>query len=245
MKKLFMLMGLLTVLSFTSNVMALDTDEVYYTNDNGVSLTEEEYNFISMYYFEGFQDIMDQDEYDYMIDNNLMDGEITITEVTDAETSLARDVTHTTASKKLKLSCTCSASPCSVTLTLTWLTSPNVRSYDLIGAYSPTKGSLVFNSSILYHSDGSSVRTEYNQESYGISATMKLPTDKEDIVIIMHFTANKNSTVYASYQHAKKTITLANSRKYSFNSGGYGGVFLFESGVKDYYDAMGGIKTTI
>lgn len=244
-KKLFVLIVLLIIVSFSGNAMALDINEVYYTNDNDVSFTKEEYDFVSEFYFDGYQKMMTKEDYNYMIDNKLMDGEIKITEITDVNPSLARDVTHTTGSKKLKLASSCPSSTCNLTLTLTWLTSPNTRSYDLLGAYSPTKGSLVFNNAKIYYDEMVKTQVERKKEDYGIAATMQLPSSGEDIVMIMHFTGKKGSKVYASYQHAKRSISLANSRKYSFNAGGYGGVFLFDTSVRDYYDAMGGIKTTI
>ena len=55
----------------------------------------------------------------------------------------------------------------------------------------------------------------------------------------------KNGTVYASYQHAKRNISLINSRRYTFASGGFGNVFSFDSAVGDYYDEMGGVSISL
>lgn len=244
-KKIFVLIALLTIILFNSNAMALENEEVYYTNDNGVNFTKEEYDFVSKFYFDGYQKLMTQDDYNYIIDNQLMNGEIKVTQIVDPGSlnSRASDY-YATGSKKLQLSSSCS-STCSMTITLTWLVSPNVRSYDLIGAYSPTSDSMKFTGARFYYDGVVKEYNEYRQESHGVSATFKLPTVGEDIVLVFNFKANKGSTVYASYQHAKKTISLANSRKYSFNSGGYGSVFLFEESVNDYYDAMRGVKMTL
>ena len=246
MKKIFMMMALMLLMAFSSNVMALEEREVYYTNDNGVSLTKEEYDFVSKFYFDGYQKLMIKEDYDYIIDNKLMEGEIKTTIIEDYDEPYLRgDITHTTVSKQLRLSSSCPTSSCSMVLMLTWLKSPNVRSYDLIGAYSPTSGNLRFVNSVIYYDGDNAQYVEKRKESYGISATMKSPSSGEDIKIIMDFKATKGTLVHASYQHAKEPISLTNSRKYSFIGSGYGGVFRFEESVHDYYDAMSGIKTTI
>lgn len=51
--------------------------------------------------------------------------------------------------------------------------------------------------------------------------------------------------IYGSYQHAAKSATLAESRKYTFSPYGKGGVFDFESSVSDKYDAMGGVEMKV
>lgn len=242
-KKLFILVIALLIITLNENAKALENNDIYYTNDHYVSFTKEEYDFVSKFYFDGYQEYMNQEDYNYMIDNDLMNGEIKIEEIYDEGNGILplTSTSYATGSKKLKLSSSCTTN-CSMTLNLTWTVSPNARSYDLVGAYSPTSNSLKFsNSRILY--DGSTNQyKEYRQESHGVSATMKLPSSGEDIIVIMEFKANKGTRVYASYQHAKKTISLTNSRKYSFLGSGYGGVFLFDESVSDYYDAMSGVQ---
>lgn len=241
-KKLFILVIALLIITLNENAKALENNEIYYTNDHYVSFTKEEYEFVSRFYFDGYQDYMNQEQYNYMIDNDLMNGEIEIKEIYDDTGILPlADVSYATGSKKIKLSSSCTTN-CNMTITVTWLKSPNIRSYDLVGAYSPTSGNLKFVNSLIYYDGTSTQYKEYRQESHGVSATMKLPSSGEGIVILTDFKANKGTRVYASYQHAKKTITLTNSRKYSFNSGGYGHVFLFDESLNDYYDAMSGVQ---
>lgn len=244
-KKLFMVIVLLIVVLFGSNAKALENDEIFYTNEHDVSFTKEEYDFVSMFYFDGYQKLMTQEDYNYMIDNKLMDGEIKIAEVTDNDgIDILADTSHTTNSKKLKLSSSCEDT-CYMTITLNWLVSPNTRSYDLVGAYSPTSNNLSFVGARMNYDGVVTQYIESKKESNGVSATMKLPTSGEGIRIVMNFYAKKGTTVYAGYQHAKKSISLANSRRYSFAASGYGGVFRFEESVLDYYDAMAGVKLTL
>lgn len=46
---------------------------------------------------------------------------------------------------------------------------------------------------------------------------------------------------YATYQHAQKEVSLAQSRKYSINKNGYGGVVKFDSSVASKYDKTEGL----
>lgn len=47
--------------------------------------------------------------------------------------------------------------------------------------------------------------------------------------------------VYATYQHAQKEVSLTQSRKYSINKNGYGGVVKFDSSVASKYDKTEGL----
>ncbi len=54
-----------------------------------------------------------------------------------------------------------------------------------------------------------------------------------------------NMEVAATYQHATKNVTLAQSKSYSFSANGLGGVLYYSNAtIRGYYDGMGGVKTT-
>lgn len=58
------------------------------------------------------------------------------------------------------------------------------------------------------------------------------------------YSTNKLSpieTINVSYQHSQKIISLVDSRKFSFSSDGFGGVFKFNSSVGEYFDGMRGL----
>lgn len=74
---------------------------------------------------------------------------------------------------------------------------------------------------------------------------MKLPTGGNNMVVSQYFRVETGGTVYGSYQHATANISLANSKKYTISRTGYGGVFLFNSPVRSYYDAMGGVNISV
>ena len=220
--------------------------EGFYTNRYGVSFSEQEYSFISNFYFDGYQNFMSIDDYNDFIDSDIMNGEITIVEkklIDDNALSLY-SLSHETNAKILKLATSCSTT-CMVTSTLSWKNVPNVKSYDLIGAYASGTKIKYFKKALLSYGSNSTTSVEKNVTSTGVSSTFKLPDTKELMTIVQQFEVNKDGTIYVSYQHAKKSISLANSRKYSFSASGYGGVYNFSFDVSSYYDGMGGVKTQV
>ena len=219
-------------------------NDIYYENSNGVKLTKEEYDFIGEFYYDGYQDYISLNSFQTMKEVNIFSKPITKVYAEDNGIQLLTDVTYQSASKKLVMSYSC-GSICVVSFLAEWLTVANVRSYDLIGAYSPSSKALSYLDSHMTYSNKTVYATEDNISTNGISATFKLPTTDAKYRLVFDFTAPVGTKVYASYQHAKKSISLANSRKYTFASSGYGGVFRFDSSVSSYYDAMGGVVATL
>ena len=64
----------LLCLSFFSSFTLVSAKEIYFTNDNGVSLTKEEYDFLTKMYWDGYQKMMTKEEYQRFDDNNIMDN---------------------------------------------------------------------------------------------------------------------------------------------------------------------------
>lgn len=227
------------------NVNALEDNEVYYENDNGVKFTKIEYDFVSEFYYEGYQDYMTLDNYLRLKDAGVMEEKVKkVVYNYNSGIQTLTNINYQSASKKLTLSYACT-SRCYASLYVSWLTIANVRSYDLIGAYSPTANALVAEESSMIYSGRSYAATEKNNSKNGISSTFKLPSTDAKYAFTLDFNVPIGTKVYASYQHAKKTISLANSRKYTYASSGYGGVFRFDSSVSSYYDGMGGISATL
>ena len=65
-----------------------------------------------------------------------------------------------------------------------------------------------------------------------------------DIYTYMSLDVNDTGgLVYGSYQHAGSSVTLSQSKNYSFSINGYGNVFLFNTTkAKDAYDGMDGVS---
>lgn len=243
-KQLFIFIILMVILSIKC-VNAAD----YYVNKYGVTLTLEEYNFISYFYFDGYQDYMTLEDYNDFIDENIMGGEVKIetmsTEDTDDLVSIIKDTSYETTGKVLKLSLSCNDSYCNAVVTLTWKYIPEVTSYDLIGAL--TKGTTIksFTNARMY-CDGSSYKpTENIITSTGVASIFDIPTVTSSLVFSQKFKVYKGGTLNVSYQHAKKSISLSNSKKFTFNSSGAGGVFKFTGTASSTYDKMSGISVDI
>lgn len=129
MKKIILL-GMFLFLILPIDISAQEVE--YYTNHYGVKFSKKEYEFISNFYFDGYQDYMTEKDYNQFIESDIINGVIN-TIVSDSE-NLSKELIHETTMKILKVSSSCS-SDCYVVTTLTWKSNPSVRSYDLIGAF--------------------------------------------------------------------------------------------------------------
>lgn len=238
MKKIFYILICLGML-LTTNVFA---ESNFYQNKYGVSFTENEYDFISKVYFDGYQNFMTQDDYNEFVSSDIMNNYNKTIQITQNSNSRA---IHETSAKILKMSSSCGSSTCTIITTLTWKREPVVKSYDLIGAFLNNTTSSGTPNNHLYYGDNVMLPVETKKVSNGISATYDLPNTSEAMNFVQSFTVEKTGKVYVSYQHAKQNISLANSRKYSFSASGYGGVFVFNEGINNYYDAMQGLSMTL
>lgn len=220
--------------------MGVVNAESYYTNNNGVSLTEKEYNYVIDFYGEDYPSQMTEEDYNWIQKMDVNNREYKIEKYYDKDTT-TRSTYHQTSSKYLAISKACS-STCSVTIKLEWLKNPNVRSYDVIGARfvntSLISGTV---STAISSSAGTSTYSNYQYFSNGFGNSVKLPSGATNIMLQQNFYVQNSGTVYGSYQHATGYISLAQSKKYSINYNGAGTVFLFDSSVNDYFDQMGGV----
>ncbi|MBQ7030849.1 MAG: hypothetical protein IJN13_00560 [Bacilli bacterium] len=238
--KLKIVFGLFVFLSFFSNVSA---QENYYVNENNVALTKEEYEFITDMFFDGYQKSLTLDDYNNIfIDDKVIDSEIT--SQTLILNNYSRATFHESPSKYFTIAKSCTSN-CLITLVAEWKKNPNVRSYDVIGAYfeNVSLESSPITTATNSSSTNSSSEMVSNQNGFGVS--VKLPTGGNNMVVSQYFRVSPGGTVYGSYQHATANISLANSKKYTLSRSGYGGVFLFDSSVRNYYDAMGGVSISV
>lgn len=239
MKKIFI--TIIFVLSFA----CLDVNaQTFYTNANGVEFSEKEYSFISDFYFEGYQDYMTSYDYREFINSNIINGNISIQEKKDYDYNTLMPYassSHETASKILKLSSSCS-NDCTINVTLTWKKVPSTKSYDVIGAYFENTSLKQLSSSKMYYGKNISSPIENTTKNNGFSSTFKIPNTNDAISIMQTYKVSKSGRLYVSYQHAKNSVSLAESRKYEFSTSGYGNVFKFDSSVMSKYDAMQGLN---
>lgn len=216
--------------------------EYYYTNNQGINFTKEEYDYISKIYWEGYQNTMDLNSYNRILEKGLP---INVETKEYMPLSLFSEY-HETKSKKMKIAKSNFGSYSLITISVEWITNPVVRSYDVIGAY--LEGPKLVTGSIYTEifSDTNTIQSnEIKQSSNGFGVSIKLPKTEKNLKVSQSFRVTGSGHIYASYQHAKKSITLVNSKKYTISKSGYGKVFEFDNTVKNYYDAMGGVDINI
>lgn len=243
-KKIFVVV--LVSIIFCGSVSA----ESYFENENGVILTKPEYDFIVELYNENYPSIITMDEYNILKDDNIFGQEITHVSsddnVINPSISLlsGNNSFHETTAKRLEMGCACGTTKCRVVATLVWKKYPATRSYDLFGAMQVGSSAPTDFVSHKYIDGDASVPVEYISNSTGVSATYRLPNDSTSAIwdFDLAFSVAKKGRITASYQHATKNITLANSRKFMFNYNGYGHVHLFDQSVRSTYDGMDGVE---
>lgn len=215
--------------------------DTYYENNNGVRMSEDEYNFISELYGDDFPSIIPQETYNALKENNIFGQEIIrISNDYEASTYGLIETTY----KKLETSYACDTT-CAVSATLTWKKVPATKSHDLFGVYFDGCGEITGLLSSMRANGSLYDPVEYKLNSSGASATHKLPSTistSNAMYISLSFFANKKGGVQISYQHATKSISLTDSRKYNFSYNGYGHVFSFQESIRPYYDQMSGLE---
>lgn len=224
-------------LLFSKNVSAQSNS--YYENNNGVIVTEKEYQFINDFYGSDYFKSMKQEDYIWLKDLNINENKVEIKTFYDMN-SLSRGTSHTTASKKLTIAKSCSTN-CSIIVKCQWLKNPVVRSYDVIGAR--LSGTEVISSitTKVTSNEGTEYFSNLKTLSSGFGVSVQLPSGT-GISIEQKYVVSKGGSVYASYQHAQSSISLTNSKLYTISSSGYGGVFNFYGNASGIYDQMGGVN---
>ena len=248
------------------NMRRVFAEETFYKNKNGVTLTEEEYNFISKMYWDGYQSLMTLEDYEEFQDSKVMDGQVEVKildydnsvipynssfptggrllKILDYDNSvIPYSSSFSSGGKSLKIFKSCSSN-CLISVTLQWTGNPIVRSYDVIGAYIENTSFTNTPTTIVATSSSRTVITDLKKTNNGIGSSFKLP-DGSNITVNQVFRVNTGGHVYASYQHAISTSTLAKSKDYIFSYYGYGRVFQFSDSSKDIYDAMNGVDIEV
>ena len=82
MKRLLSLLALSTAIIGIGTVNAEANNNIYYTNPNGINLTEKEYNLVKTMFDDHFLEIMNQEDYNYInrLDVNNKEVEVTVKE---------------------------------------------------------------------------------------------------------------------------------------------------------------------
>lgn len=228
-----------------NNTYALETK--IYRNKNEVKLMKKEYNFVNDFYGTSYFQNMTKEDYEWLAELNIENNMVTINTVYDNNLSISKrfstyDSQYKTSNKRLSIAKSCDSKKCTILTNLTWLTNPNVRSNDVIGAR--FDGTSLYTNTIttkISSSDGTTYYSNTKTLSNGIGTSVKLPNEATNIVAEQKFFTNLGGKIYASYQHATSNISLANSYYYTISSNGYGKVFNFFGHATGVYDGMNGV----
>ena len=235
MKKLLMIFTVLLSL-ITVSVKA----DSYYVNSNNVEFTEEQYNFFTNMYFDGYQDTVTQKEFNDVLDNDLFDKKII--KSTESDSKLVRGTSLTAGGRTLTISKSCSSN-CLISLQAQWNSVPSVASYDVIGVrFNTGNYATTGNAKVI----GSSTTTYTNPKTFsnGLGYSVLLPSGEAPLVTLS-FYATSGKTAYGAYEHATTSVSLATSKKYTLSSSGQGKVFLFNGAAVGKYDNVSGVNLAI
>ena len=248
MFKLVRLSLILICSLFVINVLSINVhaDDVYYTNKNGVGMTEEQYNFLGELYFDGYQEFITHDKFNKYLSMGLYGKKVYKKEIEDFESGVEspKALIHETTAKKLTLAYSCNGRFCGMVTGLQWKGAPKVLSYDVIGSYLYGDLTRLTTPNTFLYWSGEAVEfidRVYSGNGYGCTVLLPKSSVAMRIVQDIDLEVNGDGTFYSSYQHATKRITLETSKKYTTGFGGDGGVFFFYGSAVGVYDQMGGV----
>lgn len=225
-----------------ANVFAL-TNLTSHINKNGIEVSDKEYKFINDFYGEGFFNNMTKEEYDWIRDLNLENSKVSINRYYEHSTTITPYSTvHRTTNKELTIASSCTTI-CTIVIKAEWITNPGIRSYDLIGAR--FKNVSLASSNIQTKVSSSNGIEYFNNTKVfanGLGTSVKLPTSASNIKVEQKFYTTAGGTVFGSYQHAIKNISLLTSQSYVIDISGIGGVFRLTGDAIGSFDQMAGVS---
>lgn len=138
--------------------------------------------------------------------------------------------------------------------TATWKAIPSTRSYDVIGYYGfgfefgdgTQEGQQIYilndnYTTIDYAWNGTNIKRHDN--GFGISMNL-VNSDISFLQLMVECDVKatvEHPTLYTSYQHTRKNVSLADSQNYTLGGAGLGSVFIFPYSIAEKYDAMPGV----
>lgn len=150
-----------------------------------------------------------------------------------------------------------------VQLTNSWITIPKTKSYDVI-ALMPGNTSIMDNydessiSGCMEYNDGQIVNYSASSNNInkvsgvrngqgGVGISMNIPNSAyknlKNSMMVKFLSGASPFKVSGTYQHAKSSVSLSESKDYSFGSDGLGGVLKFNNlAIRNKYDGMRGVS---
>lgn len=241
MKKIFLIL-----MFCVFGILKVNASNFYYTNGI-IKLTEKEYNFVKEFYDENFLLNMTIEDYYWLEELNINNNDIEIKVAFLEPTEIVLYGANVSSnSKRIAIAKSCYTNYCVITTTITFLVDPNIRSYDVVGAR--FSGTSLYNKNTTTQVRSSVGTTTYSNYQYlnnGFGNSIKLPDSGNSIIVQQKFYVKPTGTVYASYQHATTSVSLATSQMYFISMIGYGGVFTFTGTAVGVYDATTGVDISL
>ena len=201
-------------------------------------------------FWDGYQDNVTQDDFDQVYEFGLFDSRVDKESVVQMYTpeNFINGTQLTEKSRTLTIAKSC-GTYCYIGLTATWNYSPNVRSYDVIGAR--YEGTSIYNNNNTYvmsSIDTTIVSVNDRQNfSTGFGVSAKLPTSGSNLKVGTSFYVENVSgaTVYGAYEHAVAPVALSTSKSYYISLYGQGNVLYFTGLAANLYDGCNGVDITL
>ena len=247
MKKIFYTFILFLTLMIGTNSVSASTN---YVNSNGVEFTNQQYEFITNMYYDGYQELMTQNDLDKMIELDLFNQPIISVESNNglqfggSYMINGSTVTQNGVTTKITKACT---TQCLVTLKATWSLIPTTNSYDVIGFRLANNATI--NNINIATITGNNYSVTYQpssaqQFSNGFGYSAKLGNTLGMKITTSMYTST-SGTIYGSYQHATSNVTLATSQMYTISPSGFGNVFAFYGAALLKYNNAVGVDITL
>jgi len=225
-------------------------EEVYYTNSYGVEFSEKEYNFFTEMMWDGYQEVVTQEDFDKVYEFGLFDSKVekeSIVQVSTPENYL-RGSQLTEKGRTLIIAKSCN-SYCYISVSATWNYAPNVRSYDVIGARYAGTSLHQNNSTYVISSNGTTAVPDSNRQNFttGFGVSAQLPSTGSNLVVGTSFYVNyvSGAVIYGAYEHAAAPVTLSTSKLYYISPYGQGNVLYFTGIAASVYDDCNGVYITL
>lgn len=238
-KMILAFLGLLSLFIFSYNVKA---EEIFYTNQNGVNFTEEQYDFFSNMFYDGYQEYVTVDDFNKALSSGVFEGVIEKQSIfipsllPPTRGNIVKENGRT-----LSLGKSCGATECLFSLGAVWSGIPTVASYDVIG-------SRITGGSYTYIGCGSVTGLGYSNtqctpdtKTNGFGYSLQI-APVANLQVATSFYTTLGTTAFGSYQHAITNVSLATSKLYNINVAGYGYVFDFYGAAFGKYDGANGVN---
>ena len=262
------------------SILPINTFAESIINNNGIEISEEEYNNFLKIHTPEYIMIMNEEKYeklksldysDIEITENYIEsvynpnlGIITEREMTEEEYENynpimpildSKGASGETSAKKISMAILGGSTYNHVTLTATWKGIPATRSFDVIGVrgYGVSFRNGSQSGEQIYKLNGEIKAVDYawngtniQRHDNGFGISMNIVNDS---ITALQLAVDCDVTptltepgIFGSYQHAVKSLSLADSQNYTLGASGLGGVFVFPYSISQKYDGMTGLK---